>query len=70
MVYIFVIFRMDDYFDLSKEEAPDNVPMMFITVPSSKDPEASMRHPGTSPQSFLLLSYIEEFMTKNKRTNL
>lgn len=37
---------MDDYFALSKEEAPDNIPMMFITVPSAKDPEAAARHPG------------------------
>lgn len=57
---------MDNYFDMSKEEAPDNIPMMFITVPSSKDPEADIRHPGTNPQSFLLLSYMEEFMTNNK----
>lgn len=37
---------MDDFFALSKEEAPDNIPMMFITVPSAKDPEAAIRHPG------------------------
>lgn len=37
---------MDDFFALSKEEAPDNIPMMFITVPSAKDPEAAARHPG------------------------
>lgn len=39
--------RMDDFFALSKEEAPENIPMMFITVPSAKDPEAKIRHPGT-----------------------
>lgn len=39
---------MDDFFALSKEEAPDNIPMMFITIPSSKDPEAKIRHPGTN----------------------
>lgn len=38
---------MDEFFALSKEEAPDNIPMMFITVPSAKDPEAKIRHPGT-----------------------
>lgn len=37
---------MEDFFALSKEEAPDNIPMMFITVPSAKDPEANIRHPG------------------------
>lgn len=45
---------MDDFFSLSKEDAPDNIPMMFITIPSSKDPEAKIRHPGTNPDSFLL----------------
>lgn len=39
---------MDDFFALSKEDAPDNIPMMFITMPSSKDPEAQIRHPGTN----------------------
>lgn len=42
-------FRMEHFFSLSKEEAPDNIPMMFITMPSSKDPEAKIRHPGTTP---------------------
>lgn len=41
--------RMEEFFALSKEEAPDNIPMMFITVPSAKDPEAKLRHPGTDP---------------------
>lgn len=40
--------RMDDFFALGKEEAPDNIPMMFITMPSAKDPEAKKRHPGTN----------------------
>lgn len=38
--------RMENFFAMSKEDAPDNIPMMFITVPSAKDPEAEMRHPG------------------------
>lgn len=42
---------MEDFFALSKEEAPDNIPMMFITMPSSKDPEAKIRHPGTTTLS-------------------
>lgn len=41
-----LFFRMEDFFALSKEEAPDNIPMMFITMPSAKDPEAKIRHPG------------------------
>ena len=44
----FTICRMEDFFALSKEEAPDNVPMIFITMPSAKDPEAKIRHPGAN----------------------
>lgn len=44
---------MEDYFALSKEEAPDNIPMMFITMPSAKDPEAKLRHPGTKSYFFI-----------------
>lgn len=44
---------MEDYFALSKEEAPDNIPMMFITMPSAKDPEAKLRHPGTKTYFFI-----------------
>lgn len=43
---------MDDFFASSKEEAPDNIPMMFITMPSAKDPEAKIRHPGTNTRYF------------------
>lgn len=42
------LLRMEDFFALSKEDAPDNIPMMFITIPSSKDTEAKVRHPGTN----------------------
>ncbi|XP_028990207.1 inactive all-trans-retinol 13,14-reductase [Betta splendens] len=52
---------MDDYFALSKEEAPENVPMMFITVPSSKDPEAKIRHPGKSCMTILIMVNYEWF---------
>lgn len=47
---------MDDFFALSKEEAPDNIPMMFITMPSAKDPEAEIRHPGTNTRHFFYCS--------------
>lgn len=46
---------MEEFFALSKEEAPENIPMMFITVPSAKDPEAKLRHPGTQTNTVLLL---------------
>lgn len=52
---------MDDFFALSKEEAPDNIPMMFITMPSAKDPEAKIRHPGTKSRYFLYCSHGKLF---------
>nr|XP_015818274.2 inactive all-trans-retinol 13,14-reductase [Nothobranchius furzeri] len=52
---------MDDFFALSKEEAPDNIPMMFITVPSAKDPEAKLRHPGKSCMTILTMVKYEWF---------
>ncbi|KAM6963575.1 inactive all-trans-retinol 13,14-reductase [Tautogolabrus adspersus] len=52
---------MDDFFALSKDEAPDNIPMMFITMPSSKDPEAKLRHPGKSCMTILTMVKYEWF---------
>ncbi|XP_031615996.1 inactive all-trans-retinol 13,14-reductase [Oreochromis aureus] len=52
---------MEDFFALSREEAPDNIPMMFITVPSSKDPEAKIRHPGKSCMTILIMVNYEWF---------
>ncbi|XP_005725944.1 putative all-trans-retinol 13,14-reductase [Pundamilia nyererei] len=52
---------MEDYFGLSREEAPDNIPMIFITVPSSKDPEATIRHPGKSCMTILTMVNYEWF---------
>ncbi|XP_041672500.1 inactive all-trans-retinol 13,14-reductase [Cheilinus undulatus] len=52
---------MEDFFALSKEEAPDNIPMMFITMPSSKDPEAKLRHPGKSCMTILTMVNYEWF---------
>uniref|UniRef100_A0A8D3A6B7 Si:ch1073-13h15.3 n=1 Tax=Scophthalmus maximus TaxID=52904 RepID=A0A8D3A6B7_SCOMX len=52
---------MDDFFALSKEDAPDNIPMMFITMPSSKDPEAQIRHPGKSCMTILTMAKYEWF---------
>ena len=40
---------MEEFFALGKDDAPENIPMMFITMPSVKDPEAKLRHPGTNP---------------------
>ncbi|XP_072513519.1 inactive all-trans-retinol 13,14-reductase [Salminus brasiliensis] len=39
---------LEAYFLLNKEEAPENVPMMFISFPSAKDPCSKQRFPGKS----------------------
>ncbi|XP_012693600.2 inactive all-trans-retinol 13,14-reductase [Clupea harengus] len=52
---------MDEYFEMSKEEAPDNAPMMFITFPSAKDPTAKIRHPGKSCMTILTMVKYEWF---------
>jgi len=52
---------MEEYFALGKEEAPDNIPMMFITMPSAKDPEAKLRHPGKSCMTILTMVNYEWF---------
>ncbi|CAG06572.1 unnamed protein product, partial [Tetraodon nigroviridis] len=52
---------MDDFFALSKEDAPDNIPMMMITTPSSKDPEAKIRHPGKACMTILAMVKYEWF---------
>ncbi|KAF6730019.1 All-trans-retinol 13,14-reductase [Oryzias melastigma] len=52
---------MDEFFALSKDEAPDNIPMMFVTVPSAKDPEAKLRHPGKSCMTILTMVKYEWF---------
>ncbi|XP_076008262.1 inactive all-trans-retinol 13,14-reductase-like [Genypterus blacodes] len=52
---------MEDFFASSKEEAPDNIPMMFITMPSAKDPEYQIRHPGKSCMTILTTVKYEWF---------
>lgn len=37
---------MDEFFAMSKDEAPENIPMMLLTFPSAKDPTSQIRHPG------------------------
>ncbi|KAI4807584.1 hypothetical protein KUCAC02_027386 [Chaenocephalus aceratus] len=53
--------KMDAFFALNKEEAPDNIPMMFITMPSAKDPESKIRHPGKSCMTILTMVKYEWF---------
>ncbi|CAJ1080083.1 inactive all-trans-retinol 13%2C14-reductase [Xyrichtys novacula] len=52
---------MENFFALGKEEAPDNIPMMFITMPSAKDPESNIRHPGKSCMTILTMVKYEWF---------
>ncbi|KPP64200.1 putative all-trans-retinol 13,14-reductase [Scleropages formosus] len=52
---------MDEFFGLGREEAPDNIPMMFITFPSAKDPTAKVRHPGKSCMTLLTMVKYEWF---------
>lgn len=37
---------MDEFFGMSKDEAPENIPMILLTFPSAKDPTSQIRHPG------------------------
>ncbi|XP_028842731.1 all-trans-retinol 13,14-reductase-like isoform X2 [Denticeps clupeoides] len=50
-----------DQFSLGKEEVLGNIPMMFITFPSAKDPTASLRHPGKSCMTLLTMAKYEWF---------
>ncbi|XP_063077026.1 inactive all-trans-retinol 13,14-reductase-like [Engraulis encrasicolus] len=47
---------MDNFFSLSKEDAPENIPMMYFTLPSAKDTTAKKRHPGKT--SMIMLTYV------------
>ncbi|XP_026127045.1 putative all-trans-retinol 13,14-reductase [Carassius auratus] len=39
---------MEEYFASDKETAPDNIPMMYVSFPSAKDPTSCTRFPGQS----------------------
>lgn len=53
---------MDDFFSMSKDEAPENVPMVLITFPSAKDSQTSqIRHPGKSCMTILTMVNYEWF---------
>ncbi|XP_062382106.1 inactive all-trans-retinol 13,14-reductase-like [Sardina pilchardus] len=51
----------DKFFALSKDEAPDNVPMVFITFPSAKDTSSQIRHPGKTCMTVLTMVNYEWF---------
>ncbi|XP_072224866.1 all-trans-retinol 13,14-reductase-like [Leuresthes tenuis] len=52
---------MERYCSLSREQVLGNIPMMFITFPSAKDPTASIRHPGKSCMTLLTMARYEWF---------
>ncbi|KAJ4932503.1 hypothetical protein JOQ06_010923 [Pogonophryne albipinna] len=52
---------MEKYSSLSREQVLGNIPMMFITFPSAKDPTAKFRHPGKSCMTLLTMARYEWF---------
>ncbi|XP_053194215.1 all-trans-retinol 13,14-reductase-like [Scomber japonicus] len=52
---------MEKYSSLSREEVLGNIPMMFITSPSAKDPTSNTRHPGKSCMTLLTMARYEWF---------
>ncbi|KAG8446789.1 hypothetical protein GDO86_014305 [Hymenochirus boettgeri] len=47
---------MDQYSSMDYEEICNNLPLMFITSPSAKDPTYSQRHPGRSCMTLLTMA--------------
>ncbi|TMS15565.1 Putative all-trans-retinol 13,14-reductase [Larimichthys crocea] len=52
---------MEQYSSLSREQVLGNIPMMFITFPSAKDPTSNTRHPGKSCMTLLTMARYEWF---------
>ncbi|NXP03530.1 RETST reductase, partial [Thinocorus orbignyianus] len=52
---------MNRYLASSREEAPKNIPLLFVTCPSSKDPTWEMRHPGKSTLAIVTFTKYEWF---------
>ncbi|NXG02843.1 RETST reductase, partial [Sakesphorus luctuosus] len=52
---------MRHYMDSSREEAAKNMPLLFVTSPSSKDPTWEMRHPGKSTVAVVTFARYEWF---------
>ncbi|XP_061556621.1 all-trans-retinol 13,14-reductase-like isoform X2 [Phycodurus eques] len=52
---------MEQYASLSREQVLGNIPMMFITFPSAKDPTANIRQPGKSCMTLLTMARYEWF---------
>ncbi|XP_043086966.1 inactive all-trans-retinol 13,14-reductase [Puntigrus tetrazona] len=52
---------MQEFFSMSKDEAPENIPMALVTFPSAKDPTSQIRHPGKSCMTILTMVNYEWF---------
>ncbi|XP_030407747.1 all-trans-retinol 13,14-reductase isoform X4 [Gopherus evgoodei] len=52
---------MNCFFTASKEEAAENIPVLFVTSPSSKDPTWQERYPGKSTLCILAFAQYEWF---------
>ncbi|NWT76120.1 RETST reductase, partial [Prunella himalayana] len=52
---------MERYLALSREEAANNIPLVFVTSPSAKDPTWEMRHPGKSTLAVITFAKYEWF---------
>ncbi|XP_063077027.1 inactive all-trans-retinol 13,14-reductase-like [Engraulis encrasicolus] len=52
---------MDEFYGMSKDEAPENVPNMFVTFPSVKDTSSHIRHPGKSCMTIVTMVNYEWF---------
>ncbi|XP_034751061.1 all-trans-retinol 13,14-reductase-like [Etheostoma cragini] len=52
---------MKHYSSLSRDQILGNIPMMFITFPSAKDPTSDIRQPGKSCMTLLTMARYEWF---------
>ncbi|NXV79478.1 RETST reductase, partial [Atlantisia rogersi] len=61
---------MNHYLASSREEAAKNIPLLFVTCPSAKDPTWEMRHPGKSTLAIVTFAKYEWFEEwKDKQVN-
>ncbi|KFQ59967.1 Putative all-trans-retinol 13,14-reductase, partial [Pelecanus crispus] len=61
---------MNRYLASSREEAAKNIPLLFVTCPSAKDPTWEARHPGKSTLAIVTFSKYEWFEEwKDKQVN-
>ncbi|NXY77829.1 RETST reductase, partial [Glareola pratincola] len=60
----------NSYLTSSREEAAKNIPLLFVTCPSAKDPTWEMRHPGKSTLAIVTFAKYEWFEEwKDKQVN-